>query len=29
MFDRVLDQYSEGAEAHLARKALNVMPPQN
>ena len=28
MFDRVLDQYSEGAEAHLARKALNVMPPQ-
>lgn len=29
MFDRVLDQYSEGAEAHLARKALHVMPPQN
>jgi tol-pal system protein YbgF len=29
MFDRVLDQYSEGPEAHLARKALNVMPPQN
>ena len=29
MFDRVLDQYSEGAEAQLARKALNVMPPQN
>jgi tol-pal system protein YbgF len=29
MFDRVLDQYPEGAEAHLARKALNVMPPQN
>jgi tol-pal system protein YbgF len=29
MFDRVLDQYSEGAEAHLARKALNVMPPHN
>ena len=28
MFDRVLDQYSEGAEAHLARKALNIMPPQ-
>jgi tol-pal system protein YbgF len=28
MFDRVLDQYSEGPEAHLARKALNVMPPQ-
>ncbi|MEO7859141.1 MAG: tetratricopeptide repeat protein [Nitrospirales bacterium] len=28
MFDRVLDQYSEGAEAHLARKALNTMPPQ-
>src|SRR6476660_3601354 len=24
MFDRVLDQYSDGAEAHLARKALNV-----
>ena len=29
MFARVLDQYSEGAEAHLARKALNFMPPQN
>ena len=29
MFDRVLDQYSEGAEAHLARQALNVMPPHN
>lgn len=29
MFDRVLDQYSEGPEAHLARKALNVMPPQH
>lgn len=29
MFDQVLDQYSEGAEAHLARKALNVMPPHN
>ena len=29
MFDRVLDQYSEGAEAHLARKALNVMPPRD
>jgi tol-pal system protein YbgF len=29
MFDRVLDQYAEGPEAHLARKALSVMPPQN
>ena len=29
MFDRVLGQYPEGAEAHLARKALNVMPPPN
>ena len=29
MFERVLDQYSEGPEAHLARKALNVMPPKN
>ena len=29
MFDQVLDQYSEGAEAHLARKALNVIPPQD
>lgn len=29
MFDRVLDQYSEGPEAHLARKALNVMSPQH
>lgn len=29
MFDRVLDQYSEGAEAQLARKALNVIPPQH
>jgi tol-pal system protein YbgF len=29
MFDRVLDQYSEGPEAHLARKALNVMLPQH
>ena len=26
MFDRVLDQYPNGAEAELARKALNVMP---
>jgi tol-pal system protein YbgF len=25
MFDRVLDQYPNGAEAELARKALNVM----
>ena len=27
MFDRVLDQYPKGAEAALARKAINVMPP--
>jgi len=29
MFDRVLDQYTNGAEAELARKALNVMVPSN
>lgn len=29
MFDRVLDQYPNGAEAELARKALNVIPPHN
>jgi tol-pal system protein YbgF len=27
MFDRVLDQYSNGAEAELARKAISVMTP--
>lgn len=29
MFDRVLDQYPEGPEAELARKAIHVMTPQN
>ena len=29
MFDRVLDQYPNGDEAGLARKALNVIPRQN
>lgn len=29
MFDRVLDQYPNGAEAELARKAINVMTPNN
>ena len=29
MFDRVLDQYPDGAEADLARKALNVMVPSH
>lgn len=29
MFDRVLDQYPNGAEAELARKALNVMVPSD
>jgi tol-pal system protein YbgF len=28
MFDRVLNQYPNGAEAELARKAINVIPPQ-
>jgi tol-pal system protein YbgF len=27
MFDRVLDQYPNGAEAELARKAISVMTP--
>jgi tol-pal system protein YbgF len=29
MFDRVLDQYPNGAEAELARKAMNVTIPKN
>jgi tol-pal system protein YbgF len=29
MFDRVLDQYPNGDEAGLARKALTVIAPQN
>jgi tol-pal system protein YbgF len=29
MFDRVLDQYPNGAEAELARKAMNVTVPKN
>ncbi len=29
MFDRVLDQYPNGAEAELARKAIHAMNPQN